>query len=107
MTTKIAKPPMAATKVNQRLDLDGGMSLMVRDAFDNARVADRNEFGGGKALEVGPGKHAAHADDGRDDPDQVEREERLGVAMRVLQDRDDVVNEIERHGAEDPGGDGS
>src|SRR5215212_10251536 len=74
-----------------------GMSLMVREALANSRIANRNELCGREAPQVSPGANAADTDDGGQHPDQVKREERERVAMRILQGRKDVVAHIDQN----------
>src|SRR6218665_1530404 len=96
---KIAKPPMAAATVSKEPDEEGVFveSLMVREAFGDARIADRDELGLGEALQIGPEEYAAHANDRGGGPEKVEGQERQRVAMAVvgLEGGSDVVDQVD------------
>ncbi len=77
-------------------------SLMMREALADAGVADRDQLGGGQAPEVGPDADAADADHRGDHPEQVDREKRQGIAVLVLQRRQDVVAEVDQNHRQHP-----
>src|SRR5690606_6365953 len=107
MITKMAKPPTAASRVTRKPDLEGaGASLMVCKAFADAGVADGDQLGGGEAAQVGPDADTADADHGAEHPQEVEGEEGLGIAGRVLEGGQDVVAHVEEDRGEDPDRDG-
>src|SRR5471030_415471 len=70
-------------------------SVSMVQALLDARVVDRDEFCLRQASQVRRDRHAADADDRRKRPEEVQREEGLGVPLRVLQARQDVVADVD------------
>src|SRR5688572_2442452 len=79
-----------------------GVSLMMREALDNPRVANWNELGGREAAQISPHADAAYAHDRRQHPDQVKRKKRQRIAMRILQRRHDIIANIDEDNREIP-----
>src|SRR4051794_23607354 len=82
INTKIAQTPTTAMVVIQKFERGGCTeSLMVREAFFNSRIANRDEFSRWEVLQVGVDTESADADHRGNRPHECHRKERLRVAV--------------------------
>lgn len=77
------------------------------EAFDDPRIADRDEFLLWEALQVGGDAEAPDGDYRSDGPNQIETKQRLGVAMFVFKNWQNVIANIEEDDRQCPVGDAS
>src|SRR5579862_2704457 len=90
------QPKTAATETHETgLEFASGGRLMVSQGFANARIADGNEFGRRKTFQVSPHAHAADAEDRGEGPEQRRMQERLRVAVRRLERRQDIETDVD------------
>src|ERR1017187_7812392 len=80
-------------------------SFILVEAFADARVADRDQLGRRQAPQVGRDAEATHPGERRHGPEEPDREERQGVALLVLQGREDVVRDVDEDDEQDQVGD--
>src|SRR5687768_6372806 len=69
---------------------------MMGQALGDAGITDRNEFRRGEALQIGPPTDTANAYDRREDPEEIDREERQRIPVFILQRGQDVVAHIQK-----------
>jgi len=115
MKRKSAKQPKtAATETHETDSFDGlkaglewasGGRLMVSQGFDNARIANGNEFRRRKAFQVGPHAHAADAQDRGDGPEQRGIQKGPRIAIGALERGQDIEANINEEECEIPAGD--
>src|ERR1017187_8615421 len=73
-----------------------GSSVIVVQAFGDPRVADRDQFRRRQAAQIGCDAESSHPHERGHGPDKPYREKGQGVAVLVLERRQDVVRDVDK-----------
>lgn len=75
---------------------------MVGQRFTDSRIASRDEFSGGQALEVGPSTNAPYSNDRGKGPNHVHARKCNGITQGILFGGPDIVDDIDQDDENDP-----